>query len=404
VRTAGLSVGLGTVLGLLLPAIASGATVEAGDFSGELEITAPAGEANELVLTGSRQDGVTTIDVADSGPVPLVAGEGCEASNAGVRCELESLYIVFAELGDMDDGLDGSGIPDDIQITAGLGPGDDEMTGPPDETCVDAGDGDDEVKLIEPTGACSVDGEEGDDTLLAHSGRNYLYGGSGVDRIVGGHGTDNIDGGEGADRLIAGPGADFIDDGKGEDLARGGAGGDFFADDPGKDVLEGNAGPDAYGMYLGPRDGDDLLDGGKGTDVATFLCRTCRVSLDGRANDGRKGERDNILVENVRIRSSIFDDDAGVIRFGSGRDLIEGDEGRNVLAGYRGKDRIIGNAGKDTLLGGKDDDRLHALDGERDDVDCGKGEDRAIVDAMDEVRNCEEVGILPPFRRRADVR
>ncbi len=151
-------------------------------------------------------------------------------------------------------------------------------------------------------------------------------------------------------------------------------------------------------MYLGPRDGDDSLDGGKGTDVASFLCRTCRVSLDGKANDGRKGERDNIQVENVLIRSSIFDEDAGTIKFGSGRDLIEGDKGRNFLAGYRGKDRIIGSAGMDTLRGGDDDDRLHALDGERDEVDCGKGEDRAIVDEMDEVHHCEEVGILPPFR------
>ena len=158
-------------------------------------------------------------------------------------------------------------------------------------------------------------------------------------------------------------------------------------------------------MYLGPRDGNDVLDGGKGIDRANWLCRSCRASLDGKANDGRKGERDNLKVENVRIRSSIFDEDAGVIKFGSGRDLIEGDEERNVLVGFRGKDRIIGNAGMDTLLGGKDDDRLHAADGgERDDVDCGKGDDRAIVDdggRRAQLRRGWDPAAVPATKRRA---
>lgn len=381
------------ILTLLVAPVASAATVETGDFLGQLEIAAPAGETNDLTLSGERAGGITTIDVIEGGAAPLEAGAGCEDTKTGVRCELDSVYVIFVELGDMSDHLDGSGIPGGIQITADLGDGDDEMLGPPNEACVDAGEGDDRVTLIDQTLGCAVDGEGGDDEIVAATGRNNLYGGLGADRIVGGDGTDNIEGDEGNDRLLGGPGGDFIGDGDGEDLGRGGGGRDFFSDDPGNDVLEGNQGSDVFGMYLGPRDGDDLLDGGKGTDSANFLCRSCRVSLDGRANDGRKGEQDNLLVENVRIRSTLPGDGGGLQRFGSGQDRIEGDDGSNVLAGYRGADRISGNGGADDLLGGTGNDQIKAADGERDIVDCGAGKDSASVDAFDVVRRCESLSV-----------
>ena len=236
---------------MVLPAIAWGATVETGDFSGELEINAPAGEANDLVLTGSRQGGATTIEVAELGSTPLVAGAGCEASKSGVRCELDSLRIVFAELEDMDDRLDGSLAPDDVQITADLGAGDDHMTGPLDQACVDAGEGDDTVVLIEPSGACSIDGEAGDDLLRSHSGRTTSTAVPGWTASSEPGGTDNINGGKGDDRLIARGGADFIDDGGGADRVSGGEGSEFFADDPGDDVLRGEEGADVYGCTWG---------------------------------------------------------------------------------------------------------------------------------------------------------
>lgn len=34
----------------------------------------------------------------------------------------------------------------------------------------------------------------------------------------------------------------------------------------------------------------------------------CRVRLDGKADDGRSGERDDLRVENVFTPSSIYDD------------------------------------------------------------------------------------------------
>jgi hypothetical protein len=35
-----------------------------------------------------------------------------------------------------------------------------------------------------------------------------------------------------------------------------------------------------------------------------------------------------------------------------------------------------------------------AADGERDTVDCGPGSDRAVVDAIDIVSNCESVQVI----------
>jgi Ca2+-binding RTX toxin-like protein len=82
-----------------------------------------------------------------------------------------------------------------------------------------------------------------------------------------------------------------------------------------------------------------------------------------------------------------------------GNDRIQGTEGGDTLRGKRGKDRIAGkggddcingNKGKDRLKGGDGDDRVRARDGERDRVNCGKGEDRVVADRDDKLRGCEE--------------
>jgi hypothetical protein len=52
---------------------------------------------------------------------------------------------------------------------------------------------------------------------------------------------------------------------------------------------------------------------------------------------------------------------------------------------------ITGGAGADRLYGGPGSDWSDAADVERDVVDCGPGVDRAIVDSVDIVHNCESV-------------
>jgi hypothetical protein len=72
-----------------------------------------------------------------------------------------------------------------------------------------------------------------------------------------------------------------------------------------------------------------------------------------------------------------------------GNDTLVGGAGRDTLIGGPGNDVLDGGTGPDKLYGGPGSDTLLSADGERDRVDCGDGEDRAIVDQLDVVENCE---------------
>lgn len=72
-----------------------------------------------------------------------------------------------------------------------------------------------------------------------------------------------------------------------------------------------------------------------------------------------------------------------------GGDRIGGGPGRDKLIGGGGRDCLDGGPGRDRLNGGPGDDVLRARDGSADVVDCGEGDDFAIVDAKDTVRSCE---------------
>jgi CSLREA domain-containing protein len=75
----------------------------------------------------------------------------------------------------------------------------------------------------------------------------------------------------------------------------------------------------------------------------------------------------------------------------AGDDCLDGGAGSDVLDGGAGKDKLTGGAGADSLKGGAGDDVINAADHKRDTIDCGKGRDRATVDRIDRVRNCERV-------------
>jgi Ca2+-binding RTX toxin-like protein len=77
-----------------------------------------------------------------------------------------------------------------------------------------------------------------------------------------------------------------------------------------------------------------------------------------------------------------------------GNDTLLGGSGDDVIYGGPGNDIIVGGPGSDKLYGGPGSDTIMAADGERDIVDCGPGSDRAIVDAIDIVSNCESVQIV----------
>ena len=157
------------------------------------------------------------------------------------------------------------------------------------------------------------------------------------------------------------------------------------------------------------------------------------LSMDGVANDGRPGENDNVVnVEKVESHvSGTFaggagDDDFAVlanidegnssISGGAGNDklvagdyadTLDGGPGNDYINGGFGNDTITGGPGQDTILGDATaascgwysytckipfgNDVIYARDGEQDTIDCGVGEDRAVVDTIDIVSNCETV-------------
>ena len=153
--------------------------------------------------------------------------------------------------------------------------------------------------------------------------------------------------------------------------------------------------------------------------------------MDGVANDGRPGEADNVLnVEKIESHVSgtiaggpgddIFTvyanlDEGNSTLIGNGgndkltaghyADTLDGGAGNDVLVGGLGNDAITGGPGQDTINGDATgstcgyytckipfgNDVINARDGEADTIDCGVGTDRAVVDAIDVVANCETV-------------
>ncbi len=92
-----------------------------------------------------------------------------------------------------------------------------------------------------------------------------------------------------------------------------------------------------------------------------------------------------------------------------GRDKIKGGDGDDCLRGGSGKDRLDGGdgddelrpgRGKDIAKGGKGDDTISAGRGGRDRVNCGPGNDAAVINARKDraAKNCENV----TKRSRAD--
>jgi hypothetical protein len=162
--------------------------------------------------------------------------------------------------------------------------------------------------------------------------------------------------------------------------------------------------PDA--SYVDPYEGTDLapvvkgdmIDGGPGVDTV-FLgdrgrTQALRVTLDGRADDGAPGERDDYGkdVENVVVRF------VRAVVVGNGLDnRIELLAGGRAYGG-RGADVLVGGfvqfggRGHDVLLGRAGTRALYAADGVRDDVRCASPRTVVRADPQDLVStSCRHV-------------
>jgi Ca2+-binding RTX toxin-like protein len=259
-----------------------------------------------------------------------------------------------------------------------------------------------------------------------------IYGGDGKDVIQtygstgtmldGGAGNDTLKGWDTSETLLGGPGDDEINGSGGADHIEGGDGNDSIAPD----------------TYHDPA--SDYVDGGPGMDVvddwtipSNDYNPPISVSMDGVANDGRPGEADNVVnVEKIESHVSgtlaggpgddIFTvyanlDEGNSALIGNGgndkltagdyQDTLDGGAGNDVLIGGLGNDTITGGPGQDTINGDATastcgiysckvpfgNDTIYARDGEVDTIDCGVGQDTAVVDAIDVVSSCETVDV-----------
>ncbi len=197
-----------------------------------------------------------------------------------------------------------------------------------------------------------------------------VVGGGGDDSLSGGAGPDTIDGGGGRDTLTGNAGNDVLDGGDDADSISAGAG---------NDTLQGGGGRDT----LRPGTGADDVRGGEGFDVASYSERTqpVTITLDDQPGDGETGEGDNVRAD--------LEDLLG----GAGNDVLTGSAADNVLAGGDGADRLEGATGIDTYAAGEGDDVVVARDGNREQLDCGGGADRATGDLIDDLFECETVDV-----------
>jgi hypothetical protein len=117
---------------------------------------------------------------------------------------------------------------------------------------------------------------------------------------------------------------------------------------------------------------------------------------------GPRGSRaDETLIGSSaadRINGRAGDD---VILAGAGNDILSGATGNDVLHGAGGDDILFAGPGRDVLIGAAGDDQLRAtnLDGERDRLHCGAGNDVAWVVARrgrveDVTTGCERVNVI----------
>jgi Ca2+-binding RTX toxin-like protein len=220
-------------------------------------------------------------------------------------------------------------------------------------------------------------GTAGNDLIssFSHSeGGNLIYGLGGNDTLTGGAMADSIDGGTGNDTLNGGAGADSMSGGDGSDA--------YFVDNAADKVIESNATASTGGtdtvysklgaytltdnvekgrilasgtanltgnslnntLYAGA--GDNVLDGGLGTDLVSYYSATAgvTVSLATTALQATGGSGSDALknVENL-YGSNYADSLAG----NTGNNAINAGAGNDILTGGLGADKLTGGTGAD---------------------------------------------------------
>jgi Ca2+-binding RTX toxin-like protein len=406
--------------------------------------TLDAGAGNDQLYGGAGQDSVSAgagNDKAngDDGNDVVDQGSGNDESDGGRGGDRITGGDGADKLwgGDDADELDGGEGADQLgggngnDVVRG-GTGDDKPSGDNGDDTVDGGEHNDTVsggngndQLDGANGNDTVSGGSGDDVLSGSAGDDKVWpddgndsadGGSGNDQLDGGKGDDTVSGGDGDDKPAGGDGADRVDGGSGRDRVSGGGGADTvlggseddtLSGDGGDDRLEGGDGADELGggneddVLVGGT-GPDRMRGDTGEDTVDYGARTAplRVTNDGKADDGEKGEADNV---DSSVDHAIGGAAGDLLRFASdwphrlygegGNDTLDGGPKNDLMLGGPGNDQLIGRAGVDRMDGGIGSDKLSGADGAKEELRCGAGKDSATRDKIDKAVGCETTKI-----------
>jgi hypothetical protein len=439
-----LAVGVIACLGVASPAL--GATVSVSEDPGittkaTLHFDAAPGESNDVSVAFEEASPTEfRVSVSDQAG-GLASGRGCAvqgSSGKSVTCSLHKPHPVEYILCGRScaQAIPGSGW--ETSISAALGDGDNSFQANPPGTgdaaigiTVTAGDGNDTIATAE--GRDRVEAGSGKDEIHTNGGEDWIVApatpdgadlydlgadnnvidysarsapvvyspdgegnagapkegdtvrGAGV--VLTGSGDDVLNGGPGGERLLAGGGNDQL---------RGGGGGDELFGEGGENQLFGEDGNDKLSVERNASSSPgsavtapNLADGGAGDDHIYLAAGPDRASGGPGIDVIKAGDGDDVV--------------AG----GPGEDEIYGDDGADLLAGEADRDTLVGNKGPDRMLGGPGNDRLVAgvvtynvpgdwgltprgpFDGWRDRGSCGSGNDIAVANPWDALRDCE---------------
>ncbi|WP_433827698.1 calcium-binding protein [Actinoplanes sp. CA-015351] len=217
--------------------------------------------------------------------------------------------------------------------------------------------------IVNKTGIrMTADGGSGNDSITGGSAADYLSGGTGNDKIWGQGGNDYVTGNSGNDRLSGGNGNDTVFGNTGHDGVNGDNGRDLLGGGAGNDRFSGGAGDDVIGWDDTDVSGadNDVYSGGTGFDLLDaykYYKHAVRIDIDGGADDGKSGEKDNVRTDIENILGSpkndrIYGSNRGeYLDGGAGNDTIYGNGGVDQISGSRGADTLDGGAGNDELIG-----------------------------------------------------
>lgn len=195
-----------------------------------------------------------------------------------------------------------------------------------------------------------------------NSGIDLISGGDGHDRIEGLSGDDELHGGLGNDLLLGDDGDAATADGNdtlygedGNDVLIGGRGADILSGGDGNDVLMNGIAPGGLslggvastGVHLNVDGGNDILDGGAGTDQAILFYNDRVASI---AFDNTNSAAVNTIWVGGVASGSVTNVERVTFHGGQGADTISSGGGNDFLWGLGGADILDGGAGVDGAI------------------------------------------------------